>query len=62
MIEAEIVQIGGDPLKNASASLDDGVGDLDVVARACERLRNAMAHQAAAENGDAIAHDLHPAV
>ena len=61
-ISAKIVEISADPVQDAIAHLDARIGDRHAMARAGEHLRDSVAHQAAAEDRDALRSHRHPAV
>jgi hypothetical protein len=61
-IAAKILYILPDPVHNPIAHLNARIGDHGMVTRAGKDLRDSMAHQAAAEDRDALWSHRHPAV
>ena len=60
--EGEIAQVRGDPRLHRIEVLNHGIGDIHLVAGKRENLRNAVPHQARANNGDTCFRHRQPAV
>ena len=59
---AEIVQVSTDPVQDMRARFGARVGDLHPMAGRSKNLGDAVAHEAAAEDRDALSRHGHPAV